>query len=151
MDEMQSALAALASARLADERLEPHINSLYVTTCDNCEGEIIAEAFLWEKDAIGPYARIYTCPHCQQAGEYPATPEDIEKAVQYPAGGIHRSRALARVASSDDPIRENTEEALDAYPPRAVYALFTLINTLAGTQRPRPPETAHHPPQIQRT
>jgi hypothetical protein len=131
-DDMRAALAALASARLGEERLEPHIHSLYSTTCDYCGGEVNAEAFLWEKDAEGPYARIYTCPHCQHTGEYPATPEDIEKAAQYPAGGIHRSRALARVASSEDPIRENAEEALDVYPPRAVYALFTLINKLEG-------------------
>jgi len=131
-DEMQAALATLATARLGDERLEPHIHSLYATLCDNCKGEVFAEAFLWEKDAQGPYARIYTCPHCQQSGEYPAIPEDIDKASQYTSGGIHRSRALARVASSDDPIRENTEEALDAYPPRAVYALFTLINKMEG-------------------
>jgi hypothetical protein len=132
VDEMKAALAALASTRMGEERLEPHINSLYSTICENCEGEVIAEAFLWEKDAEGPYARIYTCPYCQHAGEYPATPEDIEQAAQYPAGGMHRSRALARVATSEDPIRENAEEALDVYPPRAVYALFTLINRLEG-------------------
>jgi hypothetical protein len=32
----------------------------------------------------------------------------------------------------NDPDRPNVEEALGAYPPRAVYALFTLINKLDG-------------------
>lgn len=138
VDEMQAALAVLATTRLGEERLEPHINNLYATTCDNCEGEVIAQAFLWERDALGPYARIYTCPHCQQAGEYPATTADIEKAAQYTTSGIHRSRALARVVSGDDPHREQTEEALDVYPPRAVNAIFTVINKLEGLSLEEP-------------
>ena len=131
-EEMQSALAALATSRRGEERLEPHILSLYATQCDHCGQEVSARAFLWERGAIGPYARIYACPQCEQEGEFPATDADIEKASQFTTKGLHRSRALERVARSNDPNREHAEEALDAYIPRAVYALFTLINKVDG-------------------
>ncbi|MDH5507272.1 MAG: hypothetical protein OEZ02_08635, partial [Anaerolineae bacterium] len=130
--EFQAALAELASSRRGSERLEPHIRSLYATRCDNCRREVIAEAFLWQRGAPGPHARIYACSHCGHHGEFPATPEDIEKAASYSPGSLHRARALERIAAIDDPDRAHAEEALDAYPPRAVYALFTLINKLGG-------------------
>ena len=131
-DEIQSALASLATSKRGEERLEPHIRSLYNTQCDSCGGEVSADSFLWEREAVGPYARIYTCPHCHHLGEFPATETDIEKAARFTSSGMHRSRALERVASTNDPNREHVEEALDAYLPRAVYALFTLINKLEG-------------------
>lgn len=131
-NEMRAALAELAAARRGEERMEPHILSLYTTRCDHCHSEVVAEAFLWERDAEGPYGRIYACPHCQNAGEFPATPADSEQAARYASSALHRARALERVAPTGDPNRAHAEEALDAYLPRAVYALFTLINKLDG-------------------
>lgn len=131
-EEMVAILADLASSKRGEERIEPHILELYRTECDNCGQGIFAEAFLWEKDAPAPYARIYTCPHCEHSGEYPTTQADTNRAEKFSGHSLHRARALERVASSDDPDREHVEEALDAYLPRAVYALFTIINKLDG-------------------
>ncbi|MBW8010956.1 MAG: hypothetical protein FVQ83_06905 [Chloroflexi bacterium] len=131
-DELQASLAELAATRRGDERLEPHILSLYSTHCDHCSREVYAEAFLWERDADRPYARIYTCPHCEHAGEFPANESDIEKALSHASGSLHRARALERIAPMNNPNRPYAEEAIDAYLPRAVYALFTLINKLEG-------------------
>ncbi|TAK13682.1 MAG: hypothetical protein EPO32_04595 [Anaerolineae bacterium] len=134
-DALRSALAELANATRAGEdkeRIEPHIRGLYMTTCDECSREIEARAFVWEKDGKTPISRIYQCPHCGKAGEFPATAEDGQKAARFTAAGPHRARALERVAPIDDPDREHAEEALDAYLPRAVYALFTLINKLGS-------------------
>ncbi len=128
--DLRAALAALAATTKGTQRLEPHIRSLYRTLCAQCGREIEAEAFLWERDAPTPYGRIYTCPHCGDSGEHPATQEDAQRAAQYTAKGLHWSRALERVAPLNDPDRAHAEEALDAYLPRAVYALFTLINKL---------------------
>ncbi|KAA3644996.1 MAG: hypothetical protein DWQ07_16480 [Chloroflexi bacterium] len=136
VDIMRSALAELGAAKRGDERLEPHIKDLYSTSCDHCSQMVHADAFLWEKDADAPYARIYNCPHCEHKGEFPATEEDIAKAKSYARGGLHQARALERVAPSDDPNRRHVEEALEAYLPRAVYALFTLINRLDGLLLP---------------
>lgn len=41
-------------------------------------------------------------------------------------------RALERVAGLNDPDRGHVEEALSVYLPRAVLALFTIINKLDG-------------------
>jgi hypothetical protein len=140
-DELLAALETLASGRRGDpqtgERLEPHILNLYTTTCAECGAEISADAFLWEKDAMEldvptPFARVYTCLHCDHAGEFPATGADAVLALRYSKSGLHRARALERVLPLHDPDREHVEDALRVYPPRAVYALFTLINKLDG-------------------
>ena len=149
-DELLAVLETLASARKGDarpggvlgERLAPHLLSLYATTCAECGADIFADAFLWEKDAEAPFARIYTCPHCETGGqstggqstggEFPATEADAALAARYAQPGPHRARALERVIPLHDPDREHVEEALRVYPPRAVYALFTLINKLDG-------------------
>ena len=129
---MQAALADLATAKRGDDRMEQHIRELYTTRCDNCGMTIDARAFLWSSDTLTPYARIYTCPHCQHSGEFPASDEDIEKASRFSQGGQHHARALQRVTASQDPNRFHAEEALDAHLPRAVYALITMINKLDG-------------------
>jgi len=129
--EFHAALADLSTARKGDERIEPHMRALYATECSRCGRTIMADSFLWERDAVAPYARLYTCPHCGDEGEHPSTPTDTERAT-ISIAGLHRTRALERVAPINDPDRAHAEEALAAYPPRAVYALFTLINKLDG-------------------
>jgi hypothetical protein len=131
-EEFQAGLSDLAAARKGKERLEPHILSIYATKCDHCDREIYAEAFLWKRDATGPYARIYACPHCEHSGEFPTTPADIERAAKYTSSSLHRARALERIAAQNSPERVYAEEALDVYPPRAMYVLSTLINKLEG-------------------
>jgi len=131
-DDLKAALAALSSTRLREERLEPHILSLYQTSCRQCNRKTTAEAFLWQKDAPAPYAVIYTCTHCHDAGEYPASEADKSLAQRFNQSGLHRSRALERVAPLNDPDRVHVEEALETYPNRALHILSTLINKLEG-------------------
>jgi hypothetical protein len=130
--ELRAALAELAAAYKGEERIEPHIRSLYLTECAGCGQPVEAEYFLWERGAKAPYARVYHCPACGDSGEKPATPGDAKRAAGFAAGGMHRARALERIAPIDDPDRAHAEEALEVYLPRAVYALFTLINRLDG-------------------
>jgi hypothetical protein len=139
--ELQAALAELATAARGDERIEPHIRGLYQTTCAACGQKIMAEAFLWSHDpAISPapvlVGRLYHCPHCNDSGERPITPEDENRAAQMAANTLHRARALERVAPLHDPSRADAVEALAVYLPRAVYALFTLINKVDGLALP---------------
>ncbi len=135
-EDLQAALAELAASHRGDERIEPHIRSLYMTECAGCGRPVMAEYFLWERGASAPYARFYRCPQCGDEGERPATHEDVKRAEQFASGGLHRARALERVAPRDDPDRPHAEEALSVYLPRAVYALFTLINRLDALQLP---------------
>ncbi len=142
-EELRSVLADLAAAHKGDERIEPHIRDLYRTECNECGREIEAQAFLWERNPISDtgietsptlFARIYQCPYCGQSGEYPARQADLERASQFSLSGLHRARALERVVAHDDPDRQHVEEALSTYTPRALYAIFTLINKLEGIE-----------------
>jgi hypothetical protein len=128
--ELVAALADLGAARKGDERLEPHIRLLYLTQCANCGAELEAEMFLWERNHSAPYAKIYRCALCKDTGEHPVNEADVARAMQFTPNSLHHARALERVAGRDDPDRGNVEEALEAYLPRAVYALFTLLNRL---------------------
>ena len=128
--DLQAALAELAAARKEGERLETHIQSIYLTRCINCGRELPAEAFLWAGKTGEMTGRIYNCS-CGSGGEQASTPEDIQRAASWSrTQALHRSRVLERVAALDDPDRPLAEEALNIYQPRAVYALGTLINRL---------------------
>src|SRR5512138_912374 len=74
--DFKAALADLASAKKGEERFGIHLQSLYSTTCEKCSAEIYADSFLWRKGTEAPYARVYTCPHCGDAGERVVTPQD---------------------------------------------------------------------------
>jgi len=134
--DLQAALAELASARKGDERLETHLQSLYLTECTRCQQQVPAEAFVWERGGEAPVGRFYHCP-CGDDGEYPASEVDKKRAASQAATDhLHRARALERTAGPDDPDRHNAEEALACYLPRAVYALFTIINKLDSLMLP---------------
>jgi hypothetical protein len=129
--QLRAALADLAASQKGNERIEPHIRSLYRTECSQCGEKIEARAFVWERDAKTPSGKIYDCPYCKASGEFPASQADGERASRLAASSaLHRARALERVTPLDDPDREHVEEALATYLPRAVYALFTLVNKL---------------------
>lgn len=128
--ELRAALADLAASQKGGERIEPLIRGLYLTDCAQCGRQIEAQAFIWERETAIPTARLYTCPYCKDSGERPFAPHDPGQLVRTGSGGLHRARALERIASLNDPDRQYAEEALAVYPGRAVYALFTLINHL---------------------
>ena len=129
--DFNAALADLAVSKKGEERLENHLQSLYITTCEKCGHEVFAQAFLWRKDEDAPYARVYECKECGDAGERIVTPEDIERAKKIASTDtLHRSRAFERVASLDDEDRVYVEEAIQHYLPRPLYVLTTIINRL---------------------
>ncbi len=131
--DLQAALADLAVSRKGEERLETHLQSLYLTECSKCQRSLPAEAFIWERGGEAPLARILHCPQCGESGERQSTPADWRHAAQLAATAtLHRARALERVAHREDPDRVHAEEALECYLPRAVYALVTIINKLDG-------------------
>ena len=131
--DFKAAFADLAVSKKGDEHLENHLQSLYVTTCEKCEHEVFAQAFLWRKGEDAPYARVYECKECGDAGERIVTPEDIDRAKKIAStDALHRSRAFERVASLDDEDRAYVEEAIHHYLPRPLYVLSTIINRLDG-------------------
>ncbi len=130
--DLKASLAELAASYVGNDRIEPHIRSLYNTTCARCGQVISADAFLWEHGNPTPYARIYTCPYCGDTGEHPSTPIDAENSAKFSTSGLHKARALERVVGFNDPDRVHVEQALSIYSPRALYALVTLINKVEG-------------------
>jgi len=130
--DLKAALAILASARLRNERIEPHIRAIYESDCQKCQHTITVDAFLWKQGEDSPYGRIYTCPHCNDAGERVTTSKDRAQAKKFGGGGFHRVRALERVAPLHDSDRVYVEEALNTYTGRAIYVLSILINKLDG-------------------
>ncbi|NWG06445.1 MAG: hypothetical protein HXY35_07130 [Chloroflexi bacterium] len=131
--DFKAALADLAVVKKGEERLQGHLQSLYLTRCEKCEQEIPAQSFLWRKGEDTPYTRVYKCSHCQDEGERPATQQDIDWARRIAATDtLHRSRAFERVAKLDDEDRVYAEEAIEHYLPRPLYFLTTVINRLDG-------------------
>jgi hypothetical protein len=129
--EFTAALADLGAVKKGDERLEGHLQSLYLTKCEKCDQQIQAQAFLWRKGEDAPYARIYECKLCGDSGERLATEADIENAKRIAATDtLHRSRAFERVVSLNDEDRIYAEEAIQHYLPRPLYVLTTVINRL---------------------
>ena len=129
--DFKAALADLASSKKGNDRLGAHLQSLYLTPCEKCGNEIYADSFLWRKGEEAPYARIYTCPHCEDSGEREANPLDIERARKIAStDSLHRSRAFERVAALEDEDRIYAEEAIEHYLPRPLYFLTTVINRL---------------------
>ena len=130
--DLTSALATLASTFKGEERLEPHILSLYETDCPHCGKKISAQAFIWKAKGTAPDQKVCHCSQCHNQGVYPTSEEDVEKAQEHKENSLYYARALTRIAPPDDPIRSHAEKALQLYKPRAVYALFTLINKFSG-------------------
>jgi hypothetical protein len=56
----------------------------------------------------------------------------MQKALAFRENSPTHARALIRVVTPDDPIRFQVENALNTYPPRSLYALFTVLNKLTG-------------------
>ena len=129
--DFKAALADLSVAKKGEERLATHLQSLYLTNCEKCGQEIQAESFLWRKGEDAPYARIYTCPHCDDSGEHVVAKEDINRAKRIAStDNLHRSRAFERVVQLEDEDRVYAEEAIEYYLPRPLYLLTTIINRL---------------------
>jgi hypothetical protein len=146
--DLQAVLAELGSSKRGEERLEPHLRSLYQTTCPQCGLPIPAQAFIWEAKATIPSARLIECEKCRISGEFPTTPEDCQKAASFAEASIHRYRLLERIAPAGNPDRPHAEEALECYLPRAIYALSILINRIDGLLGG--PSGSDHPEEVRR-
>jgi hypothetical protein len=128
--ELQAAVARLASAPMDDSRMEPFLLSLYESECVQCSRPVIADYFVWEREADGPALKGYTCQDCNRTGEDPASQADWERAQTHSRRGLQHAYALEQVAPRGDPDRLHAEAALAVYPARALYALTTLTRKL---------------------
>ncbi len=132
-NDFQAALSELATARLGNERLETHLQSLYQTECSACGNTIQAQAFLWKKQEMQPFARQYRCPYCGDEGERLMGEKDLQRLeLLTKSAGLHHARATERVRVDNAQAMTTAQEALKTYLPRSIYFLFTLINKVEG-------------------
>jgi hypothetical protein len=134
--EMIAALQDLATAPKGETRMEAYIRGFYHLPCMNCRREIEIDAFHWEKGAQEPYAIEVNCPYCGQQGEQILGAEAQKNIPPVPLEGLHRARALNRIADLNDPLRENVEQALSAYRSRPLMILQSIINKLDNLDQP---------------
>ncbi len=135
-EDLSSALAILASSYKGKERLQPLILSLYETDCPQCGGKTSASSFTWSRSTEQPIQKTCRCSHCGEDTEGNVSADDIQKALSFQKNSPTHARALTRVVAPDDPIHIQVENALGSYPPRSVYALFTILNKLTGSNLP---------------
>lgn len=135
-EDLSSALAILASSYKGKERLQPLILSLYETDCPQCGGKTSASSFTWSRITQEPVRKTCRCSSCGENTEGEISSDDIQKALDFQESSPTHARALTRVAAPDDPTRFQVENALGSYPPRSVYALFTVLNKLTGSNLP---------------
>ena len=128
--DLKSALSNLADIYKGDQHLETVIRNLYISTCEKCGHEIEVDYFVWTNESNKPVTKFYRCPFCQQQGEFPTNEEDIKRSKKFQKNNLQWSQALERITSIDDPDRIHAINALSVYLPRAVYALFTIVNGL---------------------
>jgi len=129
-EDMIAALQDLATAPKGVSRMEPYIRGFYYIQCVNCRNEIEVEAFYWQKGAAQPFAAEVNCLFCGAQGEQILDPEAQESIAPLPPEGLHRARALNRIAALDDPLRANVEQSLNVYPSRPLIILQSVINKL---------------------
>ncbi|MCE1252860.1 MAG: hypothetical protein LWX83_04835 [Anaerolineae bacterium] len=134
--EFKAALSELSKIRRGDEWLDQHLSRLYLTRCPLCNAFSPAEAFLWRKGDLYPYASIYHCEKCQGEGEKPCTQEDFDLLNHLGSDKLHRARALQRVVDINDDAKNDVLEILENYPTRPLYFISTLINKIEGSSLP---------------
>ncbi len=131
-EDFNSALTRLADSKRGDERLEVHLQSLYLSPCPDCNQLVPASAFLWKKDEPKPIARYLKCRFCQKEGEYPITQDDLQRYSIPGSRQLLQSRAYERIGVSFQQPKEAAREAVEAYLERPLYVLFTIINKIEG-------------------
>ena len=95
--EIDAALARLGDTIKDDTPLRVHISQLYTTTCAACRKPTPVDYFVHARNA-GPIHRHYTCAHCGETRDDPATEDDLQRAASFDAHAMHYHLAFERVA-----------------------------------------------------
>ncbi|HUF07013.1 MAG TPA: hypothetical protein VMP86_06455 [Candidatus Binatia bacterium] len=62
---LDAAFAQLAGSRRVDVPLRQHIEELYASRCAACRRPVVADQFIWPRDADAPGRKIYRCTGCE--------------------------------------------------------------------------------------
>jgi hypothetical protein len=138
-DDFVSILADLAGVRRGTDRLEPHIQSLYLSDCPICHRSLPATTFYWKRNDSKPFMSSVNCPICGEAENTNLLdPEILTEIISRQA--LTQSRAIERANPLSDVQKTSVQEIINCYTPRALYGLFTIFNrsealSLSANQR----------------
>ncbi len=139
-EELLPILAEIAGLKKGANRLEVFIRSLYQSTCNSCGSDIEVEAYIWEKTANDLSHHLilkkYQCQVCGRFGEYPISKEDLNILEKIPSLDIFEYEAANKVVSRNDSQWQVVIDAVRLHPPRALYALFTILNKIENLTLP---------------
>ncbi|MDE3088531.1 MAG: hypothetical protein KGJ80_03990 [Chloroflexota bacterium] len=130
--ETDAALARLGDTLKDDAPLRVHISQLYLTTCAACHKQTAADYFIHDRHALKdvvksePIQRHYTCAHCGETRDDPATEDDLKRHESFDAHGMHYHLAFERVVPPENLHADRIRKMLAVYTPRNLCALVTL-------------------------
>lgn len=111
-------------------KLDQYIQSLYQTECRHCGRSVMAEGYVWKKNAEIPELVVYICPHCHESGSFPVAQYDIDCLQQIGNFAVYRSRALQRCTIEGIDNQKALQYTLACYTPRALHLIVILFNIL---------------------
>lgn len=132
--EFQAALSEFGSLKLAEDRLENQIKSLYETSCPTCHAVVDQVSYLWEREANSPYKRDLHCHACGTEGLFDLDEKDLTNILKTGNINLHRSRALQKVLPGFNQPPEAVIEVIETYLPRSLSVITRLINKNDGYQ-----------------
>jgi len=98
---LDAAFAQLAGSRRVDVPLRQHIEELYASRCAACRRPVVADQFIWPRDADAPGRKIYGCAGCDASlggpEERVAPVDDVDLAKL----GIERGERPAAATVAD--------------------------------------------------
>ncbi|HET7521201.1 MAG TPA: hypothetical protein VFK61_06660, partial [Candidatus Limnocylindria bacterium] len=112
---IEAAFASLAASRRVDVPLRQHIEELYATRCATCRRPVVAEQFIWPRDADAPGRKIYRCANCDLSVGGPS--ERVAPVDEIDLAKLGISRPDTTIAME---IGEPEPEAEDELPPAPV-------------------------------
>lgn len=98
---LDAAFTQLAGSRRVDVPLRQHIEELYATRCAACRRPVVADQFIWPRDADAPGRKMYRCTGCDASLggiEERVAPVD---AVDLAKLGIERGTAAESPSAAD--------------------------------------------------
>jgi hypothetical protein len=109
------------------QTLRQHIESLYQTTCPDCQTRVLADYFIWRTKEADPEHKWIACPHCNFIGLAPVSKADLNLLDAIETRGLHYHFLLERAASPGAPARARLEKLHELYTPRTIYAIAEII------------------------
>jgi hypothetical protein len=134
---LDAAVSGLAADTRADSGLRHALSALYASSCVACQSPVSVDEFIWEAEASDPSRKSYRCPRCRE-GRSDGRPVSVDPDDIYAARAIDpvpaRQALLARfpVPVAGHPL---PGELLDLYPPRAITAIWSILERIENDLR----------------